>query len=95
MSVAEVAAITFFANTGKSVPAGTVSETAAESSTHLRLTTPAPPTHKALQPVRSVESDGVTAATRRAEKRAVGLEGVKSGINHLKNWGLFTPIEAM
>lgn len=83
MLVAVVAAITRAANTGKSTPAfGIAIVTAELSSTHLRLKLPVPPIHNARHPVRSVESDGVTAATLRAEKSAVGLEGVKSGINH-------------
>jgi hypothetical protein len=35
--------------------------------------------------------DGVTAVNLRAGKSAPGLEGVKSGINHLKNVGGLLP----
>jgi len=81
MDVAVVAAITLATNTGISTPAlGITRVTDDESSTPFSTRFPVPPTHKALTPVRSVESDGVTAASLRAEKRAVGLEGVKSGM---------------
>lgn len=89
-----VAAITRAANTGiNTPPVGITRVTALESSTPFSTRFPAVGTQSALHPVKSVESDGVTAARRRAEKRAVGLEGVKSGIDHLKIRGLFTPVE--
>jgi len=83
MEVAVVAAITLATNTGINTPAfGITSVTAEESSTPFNTRLPVPPTHNARTPVRSVESEGVTAASLRAENNAVGLEGVKSGINH-------------
>ena len=91
MFVAVVAAITCLAKIGSKVPAGTVKETAAVSLQAITLTLPAPPTHNALTPVRTVVLDGVTAVNLRAGKSAPGLEGVKSGINHLKNVGGLLP----
>lgn len=81
MLVAVVAAITLAAKTGRSTPGLAMAIVTAElSSTHFKLKLPAPPIQRARQPVRSVLSDGVTAATRLAENNAEGLEGVKSGI---------------
>jgi hypothetical protein len=81
MLPAVVAAITRLTKSGNNTPVlGTVIVTAAVSSTHLMLKVPLPPIHKALQPVKSVVSDGVTATSFLALNNALGLEGVKSGI---------------
>lgn len=56
--------------------------TAFALSSPFTVNVPEPPTQSALQPVRSVESDGVTAATLRAENVAVGFDGVKSGMKY-------------
>jgi hypothetical protein len=76
--------ITLLTKMGKTVPAGTaVRVTAAVSLQATIATFPVVPTYKALTPTSSVLLLGVTAVSLYAGNMAPGLEGVKSGINHL------------
>jgi hypothetical protein len=86
-------AITLLAKIGKIVPAGTEARvTAAVSLQATTATLPAEPTYKARTPTNSVLLLGVTADSLYAENIAPGLEGVKSGINHLQNKGGRAPL---